>query len=64
MRPLAATIAIDHVSAALAAGWSLAEMHEQVIDERWIATKPAWDVHRDVPISFLAVWRRSSSAQG
>jgi hypothetical protein len=35
-----------------------------VIDERWIATKPAWDVHRDVPISFLAVWRRSSSAQG
>ena len=54
----------DHVQAALAAGWWLAEMHEQVIDERWIATKPAWDVHRDVPISFLAVWRRSSSAQG
>ena len=55
MRPLAATIAIDHVSAALAAGWSLAEMHEQVIDDRWMETKPTWDVHRDVPISFLAV---------
>jgi hypothetical protein len=31
-----------------------------VIDERWIAMKAAWDVHRDVPISFLAVWRRSA----
>src|SRR5688572_10664545 len=28
-----------HVRAALAAGWQLAEMHEQVIDDRWIATK-------------------------
>ena len=64
MRPLAATIAIDHVSAALAAGWSLAEMHEQAIDDRWIETKPTWDVHRDVPISVLAVWRRGSAARG
>jgi SAM-dependent methyltransferase len=47
-----------HVQAALAAGWSLAEMHEQVIDERWIEKKPKWAAHRDVPISFLAVWRR------
>lgn len=48
----------EHVQASLAAGWSLAEMHEQVIDDRWIAKKPKWAAHRDVPISFLAVWRR------
>jgi hypothetical protein len=33
-------------------------MHEQVIDEAWIALKPSWDSLRDVPISFAAVWRR------
>jgi SAM-dependent methyltransferase len=52
----------DHVRAALEAGWSLAEMHEQVIDDRWIETKPSWEVYRDVPVSFLAVWRRGPSA--
>ena len=36
----------------------VAEMREQVIDERWIATKPSWAEHRDVPISFAFVWRR------
>lgn len=50
----------DHAKAALAAGWQLAEMHEQVIDDRWIARKPSWAAHRDVPISFLWVWRRPS----
>ena len=49
----------DHVQAALSAGWSLAEMHEQVIDDRWIAAKPSWSEHRDVPISFAFVWRRN-----
>jgi len=49
----------EHVQAAMAAGWVLAEMHEQVIDERWIARKPAWASYKDVPISFAAVWRRS-----
>ena len=48
----------EHVQAALAAGWRLAEMYEQVIDERWIAAKPAWAALRDVPVSFLLVWRR------
>jgi SAM-dependent methyltransferase len=47
-----------HVRAALGAGWQLAEMHEQIIDDRWVATKPSWAVHRDVPISFVCVWRR------
>jgi SAM-dependent methyltransferase len=48
----------EHVQAALDSGWSVAEMHEQVIDEAWIALKPAWAPLRDVPISFAAVWRR------
>jgi SAM-dependent methyltransferase len=48
----------DHARAALAAGWQLAELHEQVIDDRWVATKPSWGAYRDCPISFLWVWRR------
>ncbi len=48
----------DHVTAALAAGWRLAELREQVIDDRWVKTKPSWAAYRDVPISFACVWRR------
>jgi hypothetical protein len=47
----------DHTSAALAAGWTLAEMREQVIDDRWVAKKPSWAAHRNTPISFAFVWR-------
>ena len=49
----------EHVEAALSAGWSLAQMHEQTIDDRWIAAKPSWSDYRDVPVSFLFVWRRA-----
>ncbi|HET7501869.1 MAG TPA: class I SAM-dependent methyltransferase [Kofleriaceae bacterium] len=49
----------DHVAAALGAGWQLAEMREQVIDDRWVATKASWAAYRDVPISFACVWRRA-----
>lgn len=48
----------EHVQAALATGWRLAEMHEQVIDDRWISEKPKWLALRDVPVSFAFVWRR------
>jgi SAM-dependent methyltransferase len=48
----------DHVTAALAAGWRLEELREQVIDDRWVKTKPTWAAYRDVPISFACVWRR------
>jgi len=37
---------------------ALAEVHEQIIDDRWVATKPSWAAHRDVPVSFVCVWRR------
>jgi len=48
----------DHAKAALAAGWQMAELHEQVIDDRWVEMKPSWAAYRDVPISFTWVWRR------
>ena len=51
----------EHVQAAAASGWMLAEMHEQVIDARWIAIKPKWAALKDVPVSFAAVWRRYAS---
>lgn len=48
----------EHVQAAMGAGWTLAQMEEQVIDDRWIAAKPSWSRYREVPVSFLFVWRR------
>jgi SAM-dependent methyltransferase len=48
----------DHVQAAIAAGWSLLEMHEGLIDDEWIARKPKWDQYRNRPISFTMVWQK------
>jgi SAM-dependent methyltransferase len=48
----------DHVAAGLDAGFALAELHERVIDDEWIALKPKWERHRDHPISFAFVWSR------
>ncbi|HJQ11403.1 MAG TPA: class I SAM-dependent methyltransferase [Gemmatimonadaceae bacterium] len=48
----------DHVSAALAAGFTLVEMHERIVDDAWIAAKPKWEKYRDRPTSFAMVWRR------
>jgi SAM-dependent methyltransferase len=50
----------DHVTAGFAAGWRLAELHEGVIDDRWIAAKPKWERFRNHPISAAYVWRRDS----
>lgn len=47
-----------HVEAALAAGWQLALLREQVIDDRWVAQKPSWAALLGVPISHALVWRR------
>ena len=43
---------------ALAAGWTLAEMREQLIDDRWIALKPKWERFRDHPIAAAFVWHK------
>jgi SAM-dependent methyltransferase len=47
----------DHVSAGLAAGWTLIEMRERVIDDAWLELKPKWAALRDQPIAFAVVWR-------
>src|SRR5690242_10960248 len=39
----------DHVRAALAAGWSLREMDEGLIDDEWLARKPKWSRYRNQP---------------
>lgn len=46
----------DHVSAALAAGWALAELQERIIDDEWLALKPQWRSYRGYPISAGFVW--------
>ena len=48
----------DHVQAALAAGWSLMEMHEGVVDEECVARKPNWHRYMNWPISFAMVWQK------
>jgi SAM-dependent methyltransferase len=47
----------DHVAAAGAAGLSLIEMYERLVDDRWIALKPRWEQFRNHPVSFAMVWR-------
>ena len=47
----------DHASAALAAGWQLAEMSERLIDDAWVELKPKWERMRGQPIAFAFVWR-------
>jgi SAM-dependent methyltransferase len=47
----------DHVAAGLETGWTLAELREGVIDDRWIAVKPKWEKYRHHPISVAYVWR-------
>jgi SAM-dependent methyltransferase len=47
----------DHVRAAGAAGWTLVEAEERVIDDAWIELKPKWERQRGTPIAFAFVWR-------
>ena len=47
----------DQVSAGLAAGWTLVEMRERVVDDRWLELKPKCEALRDQPIAFALAWR-------
>jgi hypothetical protein len=47
----------DHVKAAHAAGWSLLEMDEGLVDDAWLQRKPKWQNYLGLPISFSMVWR-------
>ncbi len=49
----------DHVKAAGAAGWTLVEMDEGLVDEAWLKKKPKWGSYRWMPVSFVMVWSRS-----
>ena len=49
----------DHVAAGLEAGWTLAEMREGVVDDRWIAVKPKWERFRHHPVSVAFAWRKT-----
>ena len=46
----------DHVAAGRAAGLAVAELHERLVDDRWIELKPSWAPRRDWPVSFAWVW--------
>lgn len=48
----------EHITAGLQSGWTVAEMREGVVDERWLAVKPKWERHRGLPVSAALVWRR------
>jgi SAM-dependent methyltransferase len=49
----------EQVAAGLDAGLALAEMHERIIDDAWVALKPKWERYRGHPISFVLVWKTS-----
>lgn len=49
----------DHVRAASAAGWRLAEMAEGTVDDTWVEAKPTWERFRGHPISAAFVWTGS-----
>lgn len=51
----------DHVRSALEAGFTLAEMHEGVVDERWLELKPKWERFRGHPVSMAFSWRARTS---
>jgi SAM-dependent methyltransferase len=48
----------EHVTAGLAAGWRLVEMHERVIDDAWLDLKPKWERLRGQPVAFAVAWRK------
>jgi SAM-dependent methyltransferase len=48
----------DQVTAALDAGWTLVEMREAVVDDRWLELKPKWERFKGHPVSAAFVWRR------
>ncbi|WP_433701466.1 class I SAM-dependent DNA methyltransferase [Nocardiopsis sp. CA-288880] len=48
----------DHVRAATAAGWTLAELSEGTVDDTWVAAKPKWERFRGHPVSAAYVWTR------
>lgn len=46
----------DHVRAARAAGWNLAELSEATVGDAWVAAKSTWERFRSHPIPVAFVW--------
>jgi SAM-dependent methyltransferase len=46
----------DHAGAGLAAGWTLTELRERLIDDEWLARKPKWAAMRGRPVAFAFAW--------
>lgn len=49
----------DHIQAGLAAGLTLREMHEGLVDEDWLRQKPKWSHYLHRPVSFAMAWSQS-----
>ena len=47
----------DHVTAGCAAGLSIADMRERLVDDRWLTLKPRWEQYRNHPVSFAIAWK-------
>ncbi|MEV2277008.1 class I SAM-dependent methyltransferase [Nocardiopsis sp. NPDC049922] len=48
----------DHTRAAMAAGWTLAELAEATVDDAWVTAKPKWKRFYGHPISAAMVWTK------
>jgi SAM-dependent methyltransferase len=46
----------EHVAAAAAEGFGASELHEALVDDRFIARKPGWADYRDLPFSYAWAW--------
>lgn len=49
----------EHVAAAHAAGFELAEMAEGIVDDAWISSKPKWAQFKNHPVSFAFGWKKT-----
>jgi len=53
----------EDVAAAHAAGWTLREMDEGLVDAEWLRKKPKWERDTGMPVSFALVWGAGASAR-
>ncbi len=49
----------DQFATGTAAGLSLVELRECVVDEEWLKTKPKWRPYLNWPVSFAMVWEKA-----
>lgn len=48
----------EHIAAARATNLQLVEFNEGVVDEEWLRIRPKWEKYRNVPVSFVMVFKR------